>query len=81
MVRSGAGAVSKSIHLTSKIKEERETQCLRVSIAAAKQHEQSKYWRKGPFWLTLQQHFVIEGDQDRNSNRIGTWRQELVQRR
>lgn len=54
--RRGAGAVSKSIHLTSKMEEERETQCLRVSIAAVKQHEQSKYWRKGLFLLTFQQH-------------------------
>lgn len=54
--RHGAGAVSKSIHLTSKMEEERETRCLRVSIAAVKQHEQSKYWRKGPFLLTFQQN-------------------------
>lgn len=49
--RCGAGTVSKSMHLTSKIEEERETQYLRVSIAAAKQHEQSKYWRNGLFGL------------------------------
>jgi hypothetical protein len=24
--------------------------------------------------------FIIEGSQDRNSNRTGTWRQELMQR-
>ena len=24
--------------------------------------------------------FIFEGSQDRNSNRVGTWRQELMQR-
>ena len=30
-------------------------------------------------WLVLSL-FIIEGSQDRNSNRAGTWRQELMQR-
>ena len=35
---------------------------------------------KGLFDLYVTLLFIIEGSQDRNSNRAGTWRQELIQR-
>jgi len=51
-----------------------------VCIAAMKHHDQSKLGRKGFVPLQFIQHCVTEGSQDRNSNRAGTWRQELMQR-
>jgi hypothetical protein len=36
--------------------------------------------RKWFLWLMLPMVVTIEGSQDRNSNRAGTWRQELMQR-
>jgi hypothetical protein len=35
---------------------------------------------KGVFGLHFASLFIIKGSQDENSNRAGTWRQELVQR-
>jgi hypothetical protein len=35
---------------------------------------------KGLFDLYVTLLFIIEGSQDRNSNRAGTWRQELMGR-
>ena len=41
----------------------------------------TKTGRKGFTWLILPQPwFITEGGEDRNSNREGAWRQELMQR-
>ena len=49
---------------------------LGVSIAAIKYHYQKTSWGgKSLFCLQL----FIQGNQDRNSNRAGTWRLELMQ--
>jgi hypothetical protein len=50
--------------------------CLRVSIAVMK-HCDQKQGGKG--LVGLLSH-IKEGSQDRNSNRAGTWRQELMQK-
>jgi hypothetical protein len=49
---------------------------VRVTIAVVK-HARG---RRGLTWLLLPYLFIIKGSQDRNSNRAGTWRQELMQR-
>jgi hypothetical protein len=52
---------------------------VRISIVAMKNHGQKASW-EGKHLLGL--HFDIavhrKGSQDRNSNRAGTWRQELI---
>jgi hypothetical protein len=40
----------------------------------------SKFGRKGFIHLSLPNKFVMEGSQDRNSNRAGTLRQEQMQK-
>ena len=54
---------------------------VRVSIAAMK-HYDLKVIGKERIYVahTSTSLFIIEGSQDRNSNRAGTWRQELMQR-
>ena len=54
---------------------------IRVLIAALKHHEQKASWGER-IYLTyiLTSLFIIEGSQDRNLNRAGTWGQELMQR-
>jgi hypothetical protein len=57
--------------------------CLRVSLAAMKHHKEKASWGgKGLFYLayTSTVLFIIKRNHDRNSNRAGTWRQELIQR-
>jgi hypothetical protein len=54
-----------------------------VSFTVMKHHGQSNLGRKGFIWLTFFffiPQFITEGNQDRNSNRAGSWRQELMQR-
>ena len=54
---------------------------VRVSIAVMKHHDQKASWRgKGLFGLHFHIAVHIEGSQDRNTNRTGTWKQELMQR-
>ena len=46
-----------------------------------KQHDQKQVGEKGVYLTnTSIALFIVEGSQDRNSNRVGTWRQELMQR-
>ena len=54
----------------------RYTVLVRVTIAVMKHHDQSNLGRKGFIGL----HCIIRRSQDRNSNRAGTRRQELMQR-
>jgi hypothetical protein len=50
-----------------------------VSTAAVKHHDQ--VGEEGVYSVyTSISLFIIEGSQDRNSSRAGTWRQELMQR-
>ena len=51
-----------------------------VYTASTKQHNQSNLGRKGLLAYTSTVLFIIEGSQDRNSDRAGSWRQELMQR-
>jgi hypothetical protein len=54
---------------------------LRVSFAAMKCHDQKAGWKERIYLAyTSVSEFIIEGNQGRNSNRAGTWRQELIQR-
>ena len=54
---------------------------LRVSFAAMKCHDQKAGWKERIYLAyTSVSQFIIEGSQGRNSNRAGTWRQELIQR-
>lgn len=50
-------------------------------MAMMKQHQQKQVWEEGLHlaWIFLSL-FFIEGSQGRNSNRAGTWRQEVKQR-
>jgi hypothetical protein len=50
-----------------------------VYTASTKQHNQSNLGRKGLLAYTSTVLFIIEGSQDRNSDRAGSWRQELMQ--
>ena len=44
-------------------------------------HDQNKLERKWVIWLTLPYpQPITEGSWDRDANRAGTWRQELMQR-
>jgi hypothetical protein len=53
---------------------------VRVNNASTKHHEQ-KAWEERIYLVHTYIALVItEGSQDRNSNRAGTWRQELMQR-
>jgi hypothetical protein len=51
-------------------------------ISIACDETQSKLGREGRVYLvnTSVLVFIIKGSQDRNLNRAGTWRQELMQR-
>jgi hypothetical protein len=57
------------------------TVLVRVTIAVMKYHDQSNLEGK---WVYLAYTsislFIIKESQDKNSNREGTWRQELMQR-
>ena len=59
----------------------RATVVVRVFIAVAKHHDERASWEERIYsaytstWL-----FITKGSQDRNSNRAGTWRQELMQK-
>jgi hypothetical protein len=52
---------------------------VRVSIAAMKHHDQKQVREERVYlayiFIAL---FIIKGSQDRNSNRAGTWSQELI---
>jgi hypothetical protein len=54
---------------------------VKVNIAELKHHDQ-KWLGEERVYLayTSTSLFIIEGAQGRNSNRVGTWRQELMQR-
>ena len=52
----------------------------RVTNAVIKYHDENNLRRKGFFLLMLPyQQLIIKGNQGRNSNWAGTWRQELMQ--
>ena len=54
---------------------------VRAAIAMKKHHDQKQGRKERVYWAyTSTSPFIIEGSQDRNSLRAGTWRQELVQR-
>jgi hypothetical protein len=54
---------------------------VRLTIAMIKLHDQSNLGRKWLIWLTLNPlQSIIEGSQERNPHRPGTWRHELMQR-
>jgi hypothetical protein len=55
--------------------------CLRVTIAVIKYHDKKQVGERKVYLLyTFVSMFVTTGNQDRNSNRAGTWRQKLMQR-
>ena len=57
------------------------TVLVRVTIAVMKLHDLKKVGGKKDLFPYISiALFIIEGRQDRNSNRTGTWRQELMQR-
>jgi hypothetical protein len=45
-----------------------------------KHSEENNLGRDGFIWFTFPSLFITEGSQDRNSNKNGTWGQELSQR-
>jgi len=46
-----------------------------------KEHDHEQDWKEGVYLAyTSISEFIIEGSQGRNTNRVGTWRQELMQR-
>ena len=54
---------------------------VRISIAVMNRHDQSKLGGGGqrvPLAYTSTSLFIMERSQGRNSNRAGTWRQELI---
>ena len=52
-----------------------------VSIVAKERHDQKARWEERAYpAYTCTALFIVKGSQDRNSNRSGTWRQELMQR-
>lgn len=54
---------------------------IRVSIAAMKHHDLKAVWGERVYLsYTYTLLFTIEGCQDRNSNKTGTWRQEMILR-
>jgi hypothetical protein len=47
---------------------------VRVTVAVIRQHDQKQPGRKKAYWLyTSTSLFIIEGTQDRNSDRTGIW--------
>ena len=57
------------------------TVLVRVSLAAMRHHDTKKQVEEERVYLayTSTLPFTTEGSQDRNSNRAGSWRQELMQ--
>jgi hypothetical protein len=54
---------------------------VRVSIAAKKHHDQTPSGGgKSLFCLHFHTLFIAKGSQNMNSSKVGTWRQELMQR-
>ena len=53
---------------------------VRVFIAAMKQYDQKQAREEGVHLTYTNILFILKGSQGRNSNRAGTWRQELMQR-
>ena len=54
---------------------------VRVTFAVMKSHQHSNLGEKRVYLVhNFTSLFIIEGTQDRNSNRTGTWRQELMLR-
>ena len=54
---------------------------IRVSVAAIKDHDQKANWEERVYLAyTSTLLFITEESQDRNSNRAGSWREELMQR-
>jgi hypothetical protein len=52
-----------------------------VYFCDEKKHDQKAGWGgKGLFSLHFMLLFIREGNQNRNSNRAGTWRLKLIQR-
>jgi hypothetical protein len=54
--------------------------CLRVSTAASKHHDQKASWDFFGLHFHRAVHHGRKSGLDRNSNLLGTWRQELMQR-
>jgi hypothetical protein len=52
----------------------------RVTISVTQRHDQKQRKRKGFTWLRLNTFLITERNQNRNSNKPGTWRQKLMQR-
>jgi hypothetical protein len=52
-----------------------------IFIAATVHHNQNASWEgKGFFVYASTELFTIKGNQDKNSKRAGSWRQELMSR-
>ena len=54
--------------------------CLGVSIAALKHHDQKSSWGMKGLFYTSALLVITEGSQDKNTNRAGSQRQELIQK-